>query len=158
MKRFSKKDLNNGMVVELISGKRFAVIKDVIFVNDYSYIPWEYYNNDLTCDEFPDFIITKVYEPKNKYQIAPCGLKYNDDKDLIWERPEYFDINDTLELLQEGKIMRSLYSNRAFKLKGGLRLFNKENNSWDKCNESFDYSEITSKWIEVNESDLNESN
>ena len=40
MKRFSKKDLNNGMVVELASGKRFAVIKDVIFVNDYSYIPW----------------------------------------------------------------------------------------------------------------------
>ena len=80
-----KKDLKNGMVVELINGYKLILLNSYL-ISYYDLINIEDYKEDFTMDSLHDFDIIKIYKPEIsnlKYMFEKC-----DNSNLIWKRSE----------------------------------------------------------------------
>lgn len=81
----TKKDLENGMIVDLRCGTRYLYCEGVMRGLD----AWDListYTNNLKCTEFPHLDIVKVYEDTKEHNLSTI-FEYEFLKP-IWERPK----------------------------------------------------------------------
>lgn len=81
----TKKDLKNGMIVELREGTRYLYCEGVMRgLNAWDLIST--YTDDLKCPEFSRLDIVKVYEDTKEYNLNT--IFEHDYLKLIWQRPK----------------------------------------------------------------------
>jgi len=100
MKNFSKKDIENGMVVKLKNGTKCLVINNHLMEENTKYFAGNISdrNDDLKSPSYENFDIDVVYKTKG-YTL---GSIFNDDElQVIWKRP--IEIEMTL-----GEVCREL--------------------------------------------------
>ncbi len=81
----TKKDLKNGMIVELRNGTRYFYCEGVMR-GLYKWDLISNYTDNLKCTEFPELDIVKVYEDTREYNLNVI-FEHRCLK-LIWKRPE----------------------------------------------------------------------
>lgn len=84
------KDLKFGYIVEFREGSVGMVAKGqdraIILSKDNTYIPLDYYNDDLKCTNSQKLDIMEVYG-YNFYESYALEIS-TDDRELLWERKE----------------------------------------------------------------------
>lgn len=84
---FTKKDLKNGMVVELRDGQRYLILAgNAIKANGHKNL--EHYKDDLTWGNYRNWDIIKIYNIITGRVSNFYTLFAKDNLELIWERKE----------------------------------------------------------------------
>lgn len=143
------------MVVELRRGNRCLIVNDEFMISEDGYDRLDYYNDDLTSNYIDCLDIVKVYKVSSGHKMNPKFFDSITSDEMIWERVETFDFNRALELLEEGKIVKSLESEYVYKIEDEyVKRWDNYYESWTRS--FFAYREIKGQWIEVKEGDINE--
>jgi hypothetical protein len=96
----TKKDLMNGMIVELRNGTRYLYCEGVIRgLNAWNLI--SNYTDNLKIPEFPRLDIVKVYKDTKKYNLSTI-FEYQ-YLELIWQRPEPIKLSK-----RENEVLKAL--------------------------------------------------
>ena len=148
MSKFTKNDLKAGMVVETSFRRdRYLFVVDNVMIGDDKWENLNDYNDDLTHKYDSDLNIMKIYKPNSEYKMIPTNFYKFDEEDIIWERPHPFEFEKALDVMKQGKVVRSLTNDTLYKF--GDDEFLTLNVYFQTWNEAFlSYNVITGQWIE----------
>ena len=105
------------------------------------------YNDDLTHKYDSDLNIMKIYKPNSEYKMIPTNFYKLDEEDIIWERPHPFEFEKALDVMKQGKVVRSLTNDTLYKFGDDEFLtLNVYFQTWDEA--FLSYNVITGQWIE----------
>lgn len=148
MSKFTKNDLKAGMVVETaLRRDRYLFVVDNVMIGDDKWENLNDYNNDLTHKYDSDLNIMKIYKPNSEYKMIPTKFYKLDEEDIIWERPHPFEFEKALDVMKQGKVVRSLTNDTLYKFGDDEFLtLNVYFQTWDEA--FLPYNVITGQWIE----------
>ena len=148
MSKFTKNDLKAGMVVETaLRRDRYLFVVDNVMIGDDKWENLNDYNNDLTHKYDSDLNIMKIYKPNSEYKMIPTNFYKLDEEDIIWERPHPFEFEKALDVMKQGKVVRSLTNDTLYKFGDDEFLtLNIYFQTWDEA--FLPYNVITGQWIE----------
>ena len=113
----TKKDLKNGMIVELRNGTRYLYCEGVMRGRGLD--GWDLisnYTDNLKIPEFPRLDIVKVYKDTKAYDLSTI-FEY-EYLELIWQRPELsereIEILKALDLLNYKFLARDYNENKLY--------------------------------------------
>lgn len=154
MSKFTKNDLKAGMVVETAFRRdRYLFVVDNVMIGDDKWENLNDYNDDLTHKYDSDLNIMRIYKPNSEYKMIPTNFYKLDEEDIIWERPHPFGFEKALDVMKQGKVVRSLINDTLYKFGNDEFLtLNVYFQTWDEA--FLSYNVITGQWIE--EDDINE--
>lgn len=148
MSKFTKNDLKAGMVVETVLRRdRYLFVVDNVMIGDDKWENLNDYNDDLTHKYDSDLNIMKIYKPNSEYKMIPTNFYELDEEDIIWERPHPFEFEKALDVMKQGKVVRSLTNDTLYKFGNDEFLtLNVYFQTWDEA--FLPYNVITGQWIE----------
>lgn len=148
MSKFTKNDLKAGMVVETaLRRDRYLFVVDNVMIGDDKWENLNDYNDDLTHKYDSDLNIMKIYKPNSEYKMIPTNFYKLDEEDIIWERPHPFEFEKALDVMKQGKVVRSLTNDTLYKFGDDEFLtLNAYFQTWDEA--FLPYNVITGQWIE----------
>ena len=148
MSKFTKNDLKAGMVVEIAFRRdRYLFVVDNVMIGDDKWENLNDYNDDLTHKYDSDLNIMKIYKPNSEYKMIPTNFYELDEEDIIWERPHPFEFEKALDVMKQGKVVRSLANDTIYKFGDDKFLtLNVYFQTWDEA--FLPYNVITGQWIE----------